>query len=563
MTGIEIFLEILARAGVSRIFGNPGSTELPLNEALTNDRRFQYVFGLHEIPVMAMADGYAMATGRWGVVNVHIACGLGNAMGMLYNAFREGTPLVLTAGQQDRRLRLGEPVLEGDLVSVARPWTKWAYEVARVEDVATATRRALQIALTPPTGPVFLALPLDLQTQPHPPGPRGARPELDLSPPSLPDSRVRPPLEAIEQAATLLRQAENPVILAGSRVTESGGVKALECLAEQLGAAVFAESTPSHGRIPISTDHPLARGNLPMWSDDMRRALEPFDVGLIVGMNWPRLYLHREPENPCPPRMRLIHLDNDPREIAKNQAIAVGLIGDPRIGLEELKETLARQETLACRQAADARIEQLARLRSVERERLIGSIEEQRERRPMTALTLMDALAKVLPHDVAVIEEAVTTHQNVFERLGVLHDPTAFFAHRGWALGWGLGCALGVKLAWPQRPVLGLIGDGAAMYGIQALWSAAHHRIPVTFVVANNSQYKILKDCGQILGLHHLSDPNCPGMDIIGPPVDFVGMARALGIDAVRVSEPEELSEQVRSSLTGDAPRLFEVPIAG
>jgi thiamine pyrophosphate-dependent acetolactate synthase large subunit-like protein len=178
MTGIEAFLEMLAAAGVRYLFGNPGSTELALSDALAGDARFQYILGLQEVPVVSMADGYAMAAQSVGVANVHIACGLGNAMGMLYNAHCSGTPLLLTAGQQDRRLRLEEPVLVGELCQVARPWTKWAYEVQRVEDVPVAVRRAVQTALTPPTGPVFLALPLDVQT--------GTADRFDLAPPHVP-----------------------------------------------------------------------------------------------------------------------------------------------------------------------------------------------------------------------------------------------------------------------------------------------------------------------------------------------------------------------------------------
>jgi len=192
-TGIEAFLDILAAAGVTHIFGNPGTTELPLNDALAKDTRFKYFFGLHEIPVTAMADGYAMASGKLGVVNVHIACGLGNAMGMLYNAHVEGTPLLVVVGQQDRRLNFGEPVLSGDLLGMAKPWAKWAAEVQRIQDLPNAVRRAIQAAHTPPTGPVFLALPLDLQSE--------SAGDLDLRAPNLPDRRVRPPAEAVSAAA--------------------------------------------------------------------------------------------------------------------------------------------------------------------------------------------------------------------------------------------------------------------------------------------------------------------------------------------------------------------------
>ena len=182
-TGIGALLEILSASGVETIFGNPGTTELPLYDALAGDRRFRFILGLHEIPVLAMADGYAMAGRRLGVVNVHISCGLGNAMGMLYNAHREGTPLLVTAGQQDRRIAFGEPILWGDMVSVVRPWTKWAVEVQRLADLPAAVRRAVTIAQAPPTGPVFLAVPLDLQTE---------RAELDVSPPPRLDLAIYP-----------------------------------------------------------------------------------------------------------------------------------------------------------------------------------------------------------------------------------------------------------------------------------------------------------------------------------------------------------------------------------
>lgn len=551
MTGIAAFLETLACAGVRHIFGNPGTTELPLNAALARDHRFQYVFGAHEIPVMAMADGYAMASGGVGVVNVHIACGLGNAMGMLYNAHVEGTPLLLTAGQQDRRLQLSGPVLQADLVSCARPWTKWAYEVQRVEDVSTATRRAIQIALTPPRGPVFLSLPVDVQME------EVANPEITA--PCLADSRIRPPRAALERAANLLRQARNPVILAGSRVTEADAVKELVAVADRLGATVFAESTSSHGRLPMPTDHPLYRSILPLWAPDIHETLRPFDVILAVGTNLFRLYIYREPARPMPENARLIQMDNLTGEVGKNFPAEVGLVGDIQCGLAELNELLesgpANAQSAERRRAcADRRLQEQTQLRR--------DIDAASSARPLPALGMMGALARVLPANVAIVEEAITSHRNVLERLGVLQDARGFFAHRGWALGWGMGCALGVKLAWPDRPVLALIGDGAAMYGIQALWSAAHHGVAVTFVIANNSRYQILQDCGDVMGLPTLREASCPGMAVRSPLVDFVGLARALGVEARRLTEPDELSDTIRTSLAGDRPMLVEVPIA-
>lgn len=553
MLGIEILLEILASAGVSTIFGNPGSTELPLNEALATDSRFQYILGLHELPLTAMADGFAMASNSLGVASVHISCGLGNAMGMLYNAFIAGTPLLLLAGQQDRRLRLGEPVLEGDTVSVARPWTKWTYEVQRVEDMAQAVRRAVQTALTPPTGPVFLSLPVDVQLE------NNETP--DLSSPSIPDRRTRPPLEALKSAAEKLVQAQNPAILAGSRVTESNAIPELVRLAELLGAPVMAEQQTSHARLPMPAGHPLYAGTLPLWSPEIRQRLEPFDVILAVGLNVLRLYIYHQPECPIPESISLIQLDSNPREIAKNYPVDIGLLGDPKAGLEELAQLCREKQSGEQVLAARKRTDEHAAWRLAKKDALLAEIESEAARRPMTGKAFMGALSSGLPPDAVVVEEAATTHQNILEKLGVMKDPAGYLAHRGWALGWGLGSAIGVKLAWPDRPVVALLGDGASLYGIQGLWTAARHRIPVTFIIANNAQYKILKVSGGVMKLPRLERYDYPNMDLVGPEIDFCGLARSFGVDARRITEPDALCEQVRGSSDRSEPILLDVII--
>lgn len=554
MTGIEAFLEILHRSGVKYIFGNPGTTELPLNDALAKDARFEYIFALQEIPLVAAADGYAMASGGLGVVCVHISCGLGNAMGMLYNAHCEGTPLLVLAGQQDRRLLFDEPVLASDTVAVARPWTKCAVEVHRVQDVPNAVRRAVQTAMTPPTGPVFLSLPLDLQLE--------QAEGLDVRPPCLSLGGARPARDALERGADILTAARHPAIVAGGRVLEGGAVGELVALAETLGAPVFSEATTMHGRLPMPADHPLYAGALPLWSPDVRKALQPFDTILVVGANLFRLYIHHEPANPLPEHVRLVHLDVDPRQIGKNHPVEVGILGDLRAGLAELTEMArARLSGEQCQSAVN-RVREHGRRRQEERSALRTAIDQQRGSRPMTALTFMDTLVRVLPADTAVVEEAITTHNNLFERLGFFRDPSGHFAHRGWALGWGLGCALGVKLAWPGRPVVALLGDGSALYGIQGLWTAAHHRIPVIFLIANNTQYKILKVCGEHLPLPQMAKGNYLAMDLHPPEIDFVSLARAFGVEAHRVREPEELEERIGAGLASARPLLLDVVIA-
>lgn len=551
-TGIQAFLDMLHAGGVRYIFGNPGTTELPLNDALVEDRRIQYILGLQEIPVMAMADGYAMASGGLAVVNLHISCGLGNAMGMLYNAHREGTPLLVTAGQQDRRLKFEEPILTSDMVRVATPWTKWAAEVERVEDLPSALRRAVQSALTPPTGPVFLSIPIDVQ--------RDAA-ELDLTMPPRLDARTRPPVEALHRAAELLAGAKNPGILAGSRVVERDAVRELVAVAERLGAPAISESGTTHGRLGFPADHPLYGQCLPLWSPEVRDRLAKFDVLLVCGMDLLRLYVYHEPSRAIPEHVRLIHLDEDPWQIGKNYPVDVGLLGDTQAGLAELDQLLAQRMTQAQAAAAQSRRAAYESKHLAARAALRAAYEKQLAARPLTPLGLMGSIARVLPENVAVIEEAVTTTNTYLERLGAHRNTTGYFAHRGWALGWGLGCALGVKLAWPDRPTLAILGEGAAMYGIQGLWSAAHHRIPVTFVIANNAQYQILKVGARGLQLPQALAGKYESLELTDPEIDFVALAQSLGVEAERITEPDQLSDALQASWHSDRPRLLDVPI--
>jgi len=554
-TGIEAMLDMLAGCGVRYLFGNPGTTELPLMDALASCERIRYILALQEVPVMAIADGYAQASRSVGVVNLHVSCGLGNAMGMLYNAFRSGTPLLVTAGQQDQRIAFEEPILWGEMVEVARPWTKWAAEVRCVEDLPSAVRRAVQTALTPPTGPVFLSLPLDVQmaaAESH---------ELDLAPPRTPDEHVRPPLEAVRRAVEVLASASNPGILVGSRICEAGAVEALVALAERLGAAVIHEAYTSRGRLAFPPAHPLSAPPLPFWSPEVRQRLAEFDVLLVAGMKLFQQYIYHEPRRPIPEHVRLVQLDDDPWELGKNYPLEVAVVGHPRPSLEELAAALDAQMTPEARHAAQARGRANAQAHRRERESLVREAESQRDARPLTPLCLMNALARALPDNVAVVEESPTTTGCYLERSGALGNTDGFFAQRGWALGWGLGCAIGVKLAWPERPVVAILGEGSAMYGVQGLWTAAHYRLPVTFVITNNAEYRILKECAGVLKLPNAAGGRYVGLDLVEPKVDYVALARSLGVAACRVSEPDELSEAVRRSLGSDAPQLVEVPV--
>jgi benzoylformate decarboxylase len=238
------------------------------------------------------------------------------------------------------------------------------------------------------------------------------------------------------------------------------------------------------------------------------------------------------------------------------------LIGSTKAGLAELDATVAERMTDGQRDTARQRGYRHTERHLADRKRLEAQAAREQRLRPLTPLAFMSSLARILPADVAVVEEAVTTTNTVFERLGALKNATGYFGHRGWALGWGVGCAIGVKLAWPQRPVLAVIGDGSALYGIQALWSAAKYCVPVTFVIPNNAQYQILKVGAAGMGLPAAQGGKFEGFDLTGPEIDFVSLSKSLGVEAARINEPDDLSERVAQSLRGERPQVFEVPIS-
>jgi benzoylformate decarboxylase len=274
-----------------------------------------------------------------------------------------------------------------------------------------------------------------------------------------------------------------------------------------------------------------------------------------------QLYVYFEPENPLPPHLRIVHLDQNAWSVGKNYPTEVGVVGDPKSGLSELASLLRTTQTDAQRQAAQKRGAKRGEVHRREADELRNRAAVDKAKRPLTPLVAISSLARALPDNVAVIAEAVTTCGTILEQLGAIKDPTGYFAHRGWALGWGLGMTMGVQLAWPDRPTLGILGDGAAMYGIQGLWSAAHHKIPATFVICNNAQYRILKGGAKSMGLPRANEGRFEGMDLVEPEIDFVTLSRSLGVEAERIDDPDELTEKVRESLRGDKPRLFDVPI--
>ena len=336
MSGKRAFLDLLRQEGVEIVFGNPGTTELPLMDAFAVEHDIRYVLGLQEAALMAMADGYAQASGKLAVLNLHVAPGLGNAMGMLYDAVKAASPILITAGQQDLEYLATEPVLSADLTTLARPFVKSAAEVHRVADLPRLVHRAVKTALAPPTGPVFLSLPGDILK---------AEGDLDLMTPTRVAPRLRGDAAAVAAAAALLAQAKRPVIIAGDAAAQSRAHAELVALAELIGAPVYTEFVPNTASFPAS--HPLARGAMVRSQAGARQVLDQHDLLFSVGADLFTLSLPSNIE-PMPPGLPLIHLDTDPWELGKNYPAEVAILGDPKSTLPELTAAVEAAMTSAC-----------------------------------------------------------------------------------------------------------------------------------------------------------------------------------------------------------------------
>src|SRR5919199_1291101 len=494
ISGKRAFLELLKQEGVDTIFGNPGTTELPLMDILAVEQEIRYVLGLQEAAVLAMADGYAQASGRLAVVNLHVAPGLGNALGMLYDAQKAGSPILVTAGQHDQSFTFTEPILWAELTTIARPFVKWAAEVRRLADLPRAVHRAAKTALAPPTGPVFLSVPADVLN---------AEAELDLGAPTRIASGLRGDPSAVEQAAELLARAERPLVIAGDIVAQSDAHIELVRLAELIGAPVYLESIPSTASFPSS--HPLYRGAMARLAPAIRDVLERHDLLFSVGGDLFTLSLPSDVE-PVPAGLPIIHLDTDSWEIGKNFAAEPAILGDPKPTLHDIAEALA---------------------------------------------------ARMTPERI-VVDESLSSGAGL-RQLIRSDDPKSFFGMRGGGIGWSLPAAVGVKLAHPERPVVALTGDGSALYTCQALWTAAHERLGIAFVILNNGSYRILKQRTKALRGYAEQTGTYVAMDLDDPPIDFVALARSFGLRAERAETVAEAVQALRGALDGAGPTLIDV----
>jgi benzoylformate decarboxylase len=547
ITGRSAFLALLKDEGITHLFGNPGTTELPIMHALKEHPDLTYVLGLQEALVVAMADGFSRASGKLVACNVHVAPGLGNAMGSLYNAKFTGTPMILTAGQQEQGHGLTEPLLYHPLVPMAEPLVKWAVEVTRLEDLPRIVRRAAKVAMTPPTGPVFISLPGDILN---------AEAGIDLGGSTRVDTRSRPSDTLLGKLAQRMLQAERPVIIAGDEIVKSDALEAAAAFAEALGAPVYQQSAPygSH----FLSENACYVGSLSRDQRQVRSVLEKHDLLVVLGADPVRMSVWSEVE-PLPEGLAVIHIGLNDWDMGKNFAAEMAVQADVRETLLALTPALKKQggERLSARAKASlAQLEQgnwtAKRVQHAER------IEGRRGVQPIDPDWLSLQIAEALPRDAVLVNEGLTSARHITD-LVPYRDRYSYHALASGGIGWGLPAAVGVAFAQAPRPVCCFSGDGSAMYSIQALWTAANAKLPITYVIANNGGYRIIK---QRLKAFHGSD-HYVGMDFEDPSIDFTALAKSLGMPAERITEPDAVPEALRRAFATPGPKLLDVAVDG
>jgi thiamine pyrophosphate-dependent acetolactate synthase large subunit-like protein len=550
MTGKRALLEQLVADGVRHIFGNPGTTEQAFQDLLQEFPGITYVLCLHEGVAVSMADAYARATGRPAFVQLHIAPGLGNAMGMLYNAHASHSPLVVYVGQSATEALFQEPLLSADLVAMAGPVSKWAVQIDHAADVPQAVRRAMDTAAEPPRGPTVLAIPIDVMEE---------MADVDIQPTAFTRWAVHPDPDALDEAAELLASSRSPLVVLGDGVALSGAQDEAAALAEELGAPVWLGYSTE---VNIRPDHPHLAGTLPFTSASAPRVTDDLlaghDVVLVLGSPVFRFIFPR-PGSPVPPGPRVIQVDLDSWELGKNAPGVLGIRGDVLVAATGLLDRLRSRGVPG---AADRAREVAAAVHAARQARLTADEAlDAPAGGPIPVARAMRELAAAIPADAAIFEEAMTSAA-AFSR-HVTTVPGRYFRARGGGIGPGIPGAIGLKLAMPERPVLGVVSDGSSLFAITALWTAAHHAIPVVWVVINNGSYRILKEnLAEYLG-PDLAGRRFVELDLDGPALRFDDIARSFGVHGERVERIEDLRPAVERALALNRPAVVDVIVSG
>jgi benzoylformate decarboxylase len=515
--------ELLRALGMTTVFGNPGSTEQPFLQDFPPD--FRYVHALQEASAVAMADGYAQATGRPAHVNLHTAPGTGNGMGNLVTAWHNRTPLVVTAGQQTRQMLLTEPRLASPRATeLPLPYVKWSHEPARPQDIPAALMRAYATAVQPPAGPVFLSLPLDDWHQPADPPPQVRTVA----------TRFAPDPARLREFAGILADSRDPVLVLGAAVDRADGWPAAVALAERLRCPVWSAPAPERAVFP--EDHPPFQGVLPFAIGPLAERLRGHDTVLVVGAPVFRYYPH-VPGDHLPPGARLLHVTDDPGEAAR-APVGDSLLGDARLTAEALYELLPPPRRTPPSPRADPPPPETGV--------------------PLSAEAFFATLGGNWPADGVLVQES-PSNLAALRRHVRIRRPASYFTMASGGLGFGLPAAVGIALAERDtgrgRPVVAVVGDGSFHYSVQALWTAAQLGLPLVVLVPVNRQYAILKAFAE-----HKGTPGVPGLDL--PGLDVTAIAGGYGCATTVAGTPDEIAAALAAGLRADRPTVVPVPVS-
>ena len=552
MRGRQVFMESLRIHGCERVFGNPGTTENPLLEGLLDYPDIEYIVALHEGVAVCAAGFYAQATGKTPLANVHVAPGLGNAIGMMYGCLKARVPVVVTAGQQDVRMRLREPLLSHDLVAMAKPVVKWAAEPQTADEIGPIMQRAFQIANQHPKGPVFVALPNNVME---------AETDVKASTAGVIHQPNTVASQTLSTIAGKLCEAEKIAICVGDDVASYDAIEPFLAVVETLGAAVFTDFLLA--RRPIATNHPNYVRALATDASQNRSMLAEFDaVVAIGGVTMEEIWF--EPGSSIPERTYSLQIEVSDALLSVHRPVSEGISGDLALTLNALNEAVVAQLSDATRARFQAQNAALAASQDSALTAQNARFEKLESATPMAPSEAMTTLAAALPNDIVLVDESITAGADV-DRAFRKGRRDEFFAGRGGGIGQGIAGALGVAAGLEDRLILAVSGDGSAMYSIQALWTAAHHNQRILFVILANAEYRVLK---HNLDIHRQrfdapSDQPYPHMDLVDPTLDFIGMAEGMGVTATRAESIDQIQNAAAAFLAGDGPHLLEIAVAG
>ena len=539
MTGLETttvwhaFYDLLRSYDMRTIFGNPGSTEQPMLKNFPAD--FEYILGLQEASVVAMADGFSQATRKPVVVSLHTSAGTGNGMGNIMSAFLNKTPLIVIAGQQTREMLIGEPMLSNrDTEMMPRPWVKWAYQPVRAKDVPAALVRAIATATMPPAGPVYLSIPLDdwdaqITTMPVP---------RNVS------TRVAPDPQQLSSFAARIKKAKKFALVLGQEVDKSLGWEAAVKVAELLQAPVFL--APLAERAAFPERHSLFKGMLPIARGPLSDKLEGFDLVLVVGAEVWRYYPYVS-GTVVPPGLELLQITNDPHDAA-TALVGDSLLSDARLALEGLYQLL--RSTLE-RPSSEPNAPESSAVTG------LTPATSKSETSPMTAMDAWSALASLRPKNAILVQESPSNGSDLLQ-VWPAEQPESYFTFASGGLGWNAPAAVGIALAQKRsrtsRPTILAIGDGSLQYSVQSIYTAVQHKVKVVYLVPVNEEYAILKEFAILE-----QTPNVPALDL--PGLNAKAIAQSYGCPAFRAENTTDLRKCFEDVLKMDGPALIEFPI--